>query len=74
VLLQTLQTKQEWVNKPDMPAGVSQPGLMELAVATIEVQRQMASGEDAAVDDSSTAAAAKSNPNGSGSQLVADAN
>lgn len=71
---QTLQTKQEWVNKPDMPAGVSQPGLMELAVATIEVQRQMASGEDAAVDDSSTAAAAKSNPNGSGSQLVADAN
>ncbi|PRW39371.1 CTP-phosphoethanolamine cytidylyltransferase isoform A [Chlorella sorokiniana] len=62
---QTLLTKQEWVNKPQIPQGVTQAGLLELAAAAVESRRRLASGSDAAVDASSAAAADKSSPNGS---------
>ena len=63
--MQTLQAKQEWVNKPQMTAGVPQPGLLELAASAVESRRRLASGSGAAVDASSAAAADKSSPNGS---------
>ncbi|EFN53883.1 hypothetical protein CHLNCDRAFT_36222 [Chlorella variabilis] len=68
---QTLATKQEWVTKPDLPAGVSRPGMLELAAAAVEARRRLASGAGAAVDEGSAAAAARSNPNGS-AELVAE--
>lgn len=61
----TLATKQEWVMKPQMPRGFSSPGLLEMAVATVEAHTQLASGAGAAVDAGSAAAADKSSPNGS---------
>lgn len=62
---QTLLSKQEWLNKPEMPQGVTEPGLLELAASAVESRRRLASGSGAAVDASSAAAADKSSPNGS---------
>ena len=69
--LQTLAGKQEWVTKPDMPAGLTKPGLLELASAAVEARRQIAGGVGAAVDAGSAATAAKGSPNGS-AELVAE--
>lgn len=69
--LQTLLTKQEWVTKPDMPAGLTKPGLLELAAAAVEARRQIAGGAGASVDAGSAATAAKGSPNGS-AELVAE--
>ena len=60
--LQTLEGKQEWIMRPDMPVGMSRPGLLELAAATVQTQR-LASGGGAAVLGNPSA-------NGSGAQLV----
>ena len=72
IRLQTLLAKQEWLNKPAMPQGVPQPGLLELAAAAVESRRRLASGSGAAVDASSAAAADKSSPNGSSTLVNAE--
>lgn len=69
---QTLATKQEWLMKPEVPAGMAQPGLLELAAATVEARRRLASGSDAAVDAGSAAAAGKASPNGSAELVNAE--
>lgn len=51
--------------KPQQPAGLTKPGLLELAASAVEARRQLAAGSDAAVDPSSAAAADKTSANGS---------
>jgi hypothetical protein len=58
--------------KPEMPAGLATPGLLELAAAASEARRALASGEAVTVDAGSAATAARANPNGS-AELVAEA-
>jgi acetyl-CoA carboxylase carboxyl transferase subunit alpha len=73
----TLDSKQDWVMKPDTPvAGFRRAGLLEIAAAAVEVNREK-SGHGAAgelvlgpsVDAGSIAAAAKLGQNGNGSKL-----